>query len=88
MVAALHVQGLTGQSAAARETLAQIAADAAERGLTSLELEGGLALGEVEVAAGEPAGAERLEDLARDAEQRGCLLIARKARGAVAVAGG
>jgi tetratricopeptide (TPR) repeat protein/TolB-like protein len=86
-IAALRVQGLTGQSMSARDSLATIAADAADRGLTALALEGRLALGEVEIAAGNAAGTVRLETLTKDAEQRGCTLLARKAREAMRVDG-
>lgn len=78
--AALRVQGLTGEPVVARERLATIIAEAAERGLTTLAFEGRLALGEVDLAAGNPAGRARLEGLERDAERQGMYLVARKAR--------
>jgi tetratricopeptide (TPR) repeat protein len=83
MISVMRVRGLTGQPAAVRETLATIANEAADRHLTTLALEGRLALGEVESAARDPAGEARLEAAAIDAEQRGCMLLARKAREAL-----
>ena len=78
-----HMALSNGDRLGRYEILPTITADAAERGLTSLELEGGLALGQVEIADGDPAGRKRLEALANDAEQRGCLLIVRKAQEAM-----
>jgi tetratricopeptide (TPR) repeat protein len=82
-IAALRVQGLTGEPVSAREGLSTIAAEAADRGLMALVLEARLALGEVEIATGDPAGKTRLEAVAKDAEQRGMMLLARKAREAI-----
>jgi len=48
--------------------------------MMALALEGRLALGEVELAAGKA----RLEALERDAGRRGMVLLARKAREAIA----
>ena len=83
-ITALRVQGLSGEPVSAQKQLAPIAAEAAERGLTALALEGRLALGEVELAAGNPAGRARLEALEKEADRQGMLFIARKAREAIA----
>jgi tetratricopeptide (TPR) repeat protein len=63
----------------ARKALEAAAADATTEGLTGLLLEARLALGQVELAAGDRAGAARLAALQRDATARGYSLIARKA---------
>ena len=52
-------------------------------GCVDQELEACLFLGETEIADRDPAGAERLQALAREAEERGFLFIARRAKEAL-----
>jgi tetratricopeptide (TPR) repeat protein len=79
-VATLRVRALAGVSHTAPKRLAEIAAESTESGALAIALEARLALGEVEIAAGDSAGRQRLEQLAKDAEERGMRLLARKAR--------
>jgi tetratricopeptide (TPR) repeat protein len=83
-VTTLRVRSLAGTSHTTGERLAEIAAEAEEKGAMALALEARLALGEVEIAAGESAGRKRLEKLAKEAEKRGMMLLARKAREVIA----
>lgn len=65
---------------AARRALDAVVREATDLGLLALQLEARLALGEVELAAGErTAGRARLEALAEEARARGFGLIARQA---------
>ena len=64
--------------ASAKEQLSALLHDAAQLSAVPLELEARLALAEVEVHAGDPAGRTRLANLERDATAKGFIQIARK----------
>ncbi len=63
----------------ATKTLNAILAEANSRGFANVALDARLALGEIEMSSGDPAGRPRLESLQRDAANGGFSLIARKA---------
>jgi len=63
----------------AKKTLNAILAQASSRGFANVAFDARLALGEIEMSSGDPAGRSRLEALQKDAANSGFSLIARKA---------
>ncbi len=78
-----RLRAAQGQVAAARKDLEAIREDAAEQRLVALALAARLALGEIELKAGDPAGRLRLIELAAEAHQLGFQGIARRAERAI-----
>jgi serine/threonine protein kinase/tetratricopeptide (TPR) repeat protein len=74
--------GNAGDVADAKRMLQAAVADATKEGLTGLGLEARLALGEIDIAGGDPTARSRVAALQRDAQQRGFALVARKAAAA------
>jgi tetratricopeptide (TPR) repeat protein len=75
-----RLQAALGRSPEAKGILDAARSEAAQAGCVDQELEARLFLGETEIASGDPAGAERLEALEREAEDRGFGHIGRRAR--------
>jgi ATP/maltotriose-dependent transcriptional regulator MalT len=74
------IQAFSGDAAKASKNLNAIAAEARKFGLAALELEARLALGQIEVAAGNlEAGRSRLAAVQRNARARGYTNIANRA---------
>jgi len=82
-IAVAHIQGIAGTSdkqLQAMQSLQQYLADALKGGFLEQQMQAGLALGEVEIAAGKSdAGRIRLQTLQKQATSKGFLLIARQA---------
>ena len=76
-------QAALGRVSEAKRILNGAGGEAAQVGCVDQELEACLFLGETEIADRDPAGAERLQALAREAEERGFLFIARRAKEAL-----
>ncbi len=75
-----EVAAATGDVAGARRALEKIVEEATDYGFVDFRLEGSLTLGRIEQSAGETsAAAARLDAVAREAEERGLGLLARKA---------
>ncbi len=74
-----RIDAAAGDTAAGRRRIEAALQEAARYGFAAFELEARLALGELEVAAGDAAGRRRLEALAEEARERGFGLVARKA---------
>ncbi len=85
-----EIAAANGRVAEATRTLEAVTVEAHQRGLIKLELEARLAWGRIEIGAGTSAsaGRQRLEALAKKADELGCGLIARKADDALAASGG
>jgi tetratricopeptide (TPR) repeat protein/tRNA A-37 threonylcarbamoyl transferase component Bud32 len=83
-LAAARVRAATGEPAAGlvRE-LERALADATRAGLFGPQLHLRLAMGEILVRAGDPAGRARIAELEKDAREKGFLLVARKAEAAL-----
>ncbi|MEA2605081.1 MAG: eukaryotic-like serine/threonine-protein kinase [Acidobacteriota bacterium] len=82
-----RVLAATGHPQEALRSLREAVRKAPEAGSFPLELEARLALGEVEILAGDPkAGRSRLAAVERDAGRQGFRILARKARKAAATA--
>jgi hypothetical protein len=79
-ITAAQVHGRAGNARAALKSLSSAAAEARRLGLVGVALEARLALGEMELAAGQRStGLARLAALKKEAEATGFTLIARKA---------
>lgn len=85
-IAAQRVNAATGHSEEAISNLKATLEDATRGGLVGLALEAALALGQIELASGNPQGRKRLQDLESESRSRGYLLIASKAAGSLAKA--
>jgi len=88
-IAAARVAGVTGDTAKARQTLEATIADTKKRGFVPFNFEARLALGELETKLGKTGAARfRLNALEKDTNDKGFLLMARKAHAARLAAGG
>ncbi len=84
-ITAARVRAAMGKPAEAIQTLSTTLAEATKYGFVKQQYEARLALGEIEMKSGAPAGRARLAKLQKDATAKGFLLIARKATAAAAI---
>jgi hypothetical protein len=75
-----EVDAAAGRDEAARRKLVQVLDRAAELGFVDLSLEAGGLLGRLEAKTDRKAGAARVQAVAKEAEERGFLLLADRVR--------
>jgi tetratricopeptide (TPR) repeat protein len=81
-IATARVQASTGKADEAAVTLRRTVEETGKAGLRAAQFDARLALGEVQMKSGNPAGRAALTLLEREANAKGLLLIARKAAAA------